>query len=79
MPTLHNITNQKFGKLIAIKQVGSVNNHTAWLCKCDCGKEKIIKSNSLITGHTKSCGCLSYESKLEKSKLMQKVNTKAES
>lgn len=28
-----------------------------WLCKCDCGKEKIIAQNNLRTGQVKSCGC----------------------
>ena len=29
-----------------------------WLCKCDCGTEKIIQGDCLLKGHTKSCGCL---------------------
>lgn len=28
-----------------------------WLCKCDCGNNTLVKSNSLISGHTKGCGC----------------------
>ena len=27
-----------------------------WLCKCDCGKEVIVRGNNLKHG-TKSCGC----------------------
>ena len=30
-----------------------------WLCKCECGTEKIINGYHLRSGHTKSCGCLS--------------------
>lgn len=29
-----------------------------YLCKCDCGKETIVTSRSLRSGHKKSCGCL---------------------
>ena len=29
-----------------------------WLFKCECGKEKIIYASSVVSGHTKSCGCL---------------------
>ena len=29
-----------------------------WRCKCDCGNEVIVRSASLVTGVTKSCGCL---------------------
>lgn len=32
-----------------------------WLCRCDCGVEKIIWMGNLISGHTKSCGCLCIE------------------
>lgn len=31
------------------------------LCKCDCGKEKVIDFNSIRTSKSKSCGCLSKE------------------
>jgi hypothetical protein len=29
-----------------------------WLCRCECGKEKVILGNNLKNGNTKSCGCL---------------------
>lgn len=32
-----------------------------WLCRCDCGNEKVILQQSLPSGNTKSCGCLSVE------------------
>lgn len=32
-----------------------------WLCKCDCGTEKIIRGDNLRSGHNKSCGCFSRE------------------
>lgn len=33
-----------------------------WLCKCLlCGKEKIIREDSLLSNHIKSCGCLQKE------------------
>lgn len=28
------------------------------LCKCDCGKEKVVRLSSLKSGDIKSCGCL---------------------
>jgi len=34
---------------------------TIYKCKCDCGNIVYVPSNSLITGNTKSCGCLFIE------------------
>lgn len=42
MPKALNLTNQKFGRLTAIKKAPSKNNKTYWLCKCECGNEKEI-------------------------------------
>lgn len=54
------LTNQRFGHLIALKRVPRPEELRSggayWLCKCDCGKEKIILGKSLRTGKTKSCG-----------------------
>ncbi len=51
------LTNKRFGWLIALKENGRNNGSVMWLCKCDCGKEKTIRGASLRTGITKSCGC----------------------
>ena len=29
-----------------------------WLCKCECGKEFVARKKAVISGNTKSCGCL---------------------
>lgn len=63
------LTGKKFGKLIVIKRSypNSKTNHSRWLCKCECGNEKIINQTSLVTGNTKSCGCLRFgKSRLHK-------------
>ena len=56
---LKDITGKRFGNLVAIKRVGIKNNSATWLCKCDCGNEKVIREGSLQQGLTRSCGCLS--------------------
>jgi hypothetical protein len=48
----------RFGKLVVTKDVGVNEQGTyMWLCKCDCGNEKIVKGASLKYGSTRSCGC----------------------
>lgn len=31
------------------------------LCRCDCGQEKVIQLGNIVSGMTRSCGCLSRE------------------
>lgn len=52
------LTGQRFGKLTVISPVENVNGRTAWKCRCDCGRETVVKTYHLRSGHTKSCGCL---------------------
>ena len=61
------LTNQKFGRLTAISFAGKNKyNRAMWLCRCSCGKEKVISSNSLRRGLTRSCGCLDQEAHIKK-------------
>jgi hypothetical protein len=51
------ITGQRFGKLLAINKIEGNDSHRRWKCLCDCGKEKTIRENCLLSGETLSCGC----------------------
>jgi hypothetical protein len=55
------ITGQKFCKLTAIrfshKERKWNHLHHFWFFRCDCGKEKVMRKNSVKNGYTKSCGC----------------------
>lgn len=57
------ISGQKFGKLTAIKCVEKANYTSKWLCKCDCGNDKITRIDSLLSGRCRSCGCLNQNRK----------------
>ena len=59
MKNFNDLIGKKFGKLTVIKNVGIDKKYnTLWLCKCDCGNEKIVARYKLTIGNTKSCGCL---------------------
>lgn len=53
---------QRFNRLTAIALSGH-NKHGQLLvqCKCDCGNVKIILKSALLTGRSKSCGCLAAD------------------
>lgn len=56
------LTGRKFNRLTVIDFAHiDKSGQTCWLCKCDCGNEKIIRASYLRSGDTKSCGCLKKE------------------
>lgn len=55
----------RFGRLIVISKSNKRNSGggVKYLCKCDCGKEKLISKDQLVNLEgTRSCGCLISES-----------------
>lgn len=55
-----NLLGKRFGRLTVIAPAEPRNGRTYWLCRCDCGKEKIFLSGNLVDGKSKSCGCVSF-------------------
>lgn len=56
------LSGQRFGRLTAVSKMGIADDgHTIWKCICDCGRETDVLSNALMSGGTKSCGCLKAE------------------
>lgn len=56
---------EKFGRLTVLERKGSdKHRNPLFLCKCICGTEKVIISQSLKSGSTKSCGCFRVEARL---------------
>ena len=57
----NDLTGRKFGFITVIRRSSNKGNGkksvVKWECKCKCGKEFSVKSDSLISGHTLSCGC----------------------
>lgn len=57
MPSLIDLTGQRFVRLAVIGYVG----RSRWSCVCDCGKSCEVSANHLRSGATLSCGCLGRE------------------
>lgn len=52
----------KFGRLTVLERAGSTKHGAAkWLCKCECGNEKVVNGEELRKGNVSSCGCLQKE------------------
>lgn len=47
-----------FGQLEVVAYMGTVNGESRWLCVCQCGQGHLAFRGNLVSGQTKSCGCL---------------------
>ena len=61
MAALIDLTGQRFGRWLAIEKSISKCGYVMWLCRCDCGNERIVNGHDLRKGKSKSCGCLRNE------------------
>lgn len=57
-PPMEDLRGRVFGRLTVLEQAEWKNGTSYWRCRCECGNETTVRYAYLITGHTKSCGCL---------------------
>lgn len=57
----NDLTGQKFGRLTVIGLDDRGTRKTYFVCECDCGRIKSVRSDSLISGAIRSCGCMKAE------------------
>ena len=70
-PADRDLTGNRYGLLTVLSRADHVRDSedhaiASYLCRCDCGKEKIITESNLLNGHTRSCGCLTGSSLKDK-------------
>ena len=68
--TALNLCGEKFGRLTVIeRETASIERkyrQVKWICQCECGNVITVRTSTLRSGHTKSCGCLSSEKTSER-------------
>jgi hypothetical protein len=57
----YNLKNKKFGRWTVLGLSKSTGHEKFWLCRCECGIEKEVRTSPLVRGRSLSCGCLSRE------------------
>lgn len=58
-----NLLDKTFNRWTVIEYAGITKNKTSqWLCRCECGTQRIVSGNNLNMNTSKSCGCLKIES-----------------
>lgn len=80
------ITGQRYNNLVVISRADDFSNdnnrNSRWLCRCDCGNEKIITKGCLLNGQ-KTCGVCIWISKRQgvlplENKLVNRTKKQAE-
>jgi len=57
-----NLTGRIFTRWQVLALYGRADSSLVWLCLCECGNIREMKSNVLLNGKSRSCGCLKTES-----------------
>lgn len=58
MAQLEDLAGKIFGHWTVIKRAENNKHGSAqWLCRCECGKERVVRAQGLKNGSSKSCGC----------------------
>jgi hypothetical protein len=58
-------TGQMFGQLTVVERVSAVGEDVKYLCACTCGETSVMLADKLVSGSTKSCGCLRFRTGAE--------------
>ena len=66
------LTGIKFNFLTPISLVVDNQKRRRWLCKCDCGNEKIVRQEQIINGQVKHC-CASHHKSGNLSKMFRGI------
>lgn len=62
MTAIRGLKGKRFGRLIVLDRGGvAPNGEILWSCQCQCGRITKVMSWSLVSGNTRSCGCLKIE------------------
>lgn len=81
MGKFKDLTEQQFGRLIVIERAEDGKRYNGkpqvmWLCECQCEERNriIVSSKNLLSGYTKSCGCLHADRMKEVGEKLRELN-----
>jgi hypothetical protein len=63
---------QRYGRLTVLRET-AVKGGRRFMCLCDCGAEAERAANTLLSGRTRSCGCLRREVMREKARALNQT------
>ncbi|MBA3638645.1 MAG: hypothetical protein M3541_00300 [Acidobacteriota bacterium] len=61
-PPRVDLTGRTFGRLRVVERIPHASGRkSVWRCVCECGRTTDVRVDHLLSGHARSCGCLSHE------------------
>lgn len=51
------LAGERYGRLRVLQPVRERRGEALWACRCDCGAVTTVRTSSLTSGNTRSCGC----------------------
>ena len=59
-------TGNRYGRLTVVRrdQENAYHKGANWICRCDCGGERVASGIALRQGMAKSCGCIAREKRV---------------
>ena|SRR3990170_1919824 len=65
--TFRNHTGKTYGRLtVSHRAPNGLRGETRWACVCSCGAKVTTRATQMVSGRTKSCGCLRNEKTIER-------------
>jgi hypothetical protein len=66
----------EFGRYTVVERVENYRNHRRFLCRCECGNTKVVRSDHLTRGSILSCGCYNKDKNIELHSTHHMTNTR---
>ena len=64
---------EKYNSLLVLQFNHRIDYTKYYLCQCDCGNTKIIAEKHILSGHTKTCGCLKKTAITNRNKTLKRT------
>lgn len=55
---IDDISGRRFGRWLVLERAQTLSMRSRWKCQCECGVIREVRHDGLISGESKSCGCL---------------------
>lgn len=81
MAKAKDIVGNRYGNLVVVRDGGNKRSSSGlsihhWVCRCDCGKEILVSTSNLNSGHTTKCKKCGIKVSSEKRKTHGQANTR---